>query len=168
MGRISTADSTKKRYLVRNIKPISASSAPIQPISARSPPPAQSVDASKYTSYLSSVGVSSIAYDVINGPDEPNVDLGLLYSNGYRYKYLEFKAGTTECSEIFPATTVIVYDYVPGETYLQANEVTLGETVVITAYTGNAVVPALPNPNIDTRTIPMPSKLPIVPGNINC
>jgi hypothetical protein len=168
MGRFSTADLNKKRYLVRNIQPIIASSAPIKPIAASSPPPVKNVDASKYTSYLSSIGVSSIAYDVINGPDEPNVDLGLLYSNGYRYKYLEFQAGTTTCSVVFPATTVTVYDYVPGGTALEGSEVTLQETVVITAYNGNAVVPPLPNPNVDTSTIPVPSKLPIVPGNINC
>jgi hypothetical protein len=168
MGRFSTADLNKKRYLVRNIQPIIASSAPIAPISASSPPPDKNVDASKYTSYLSSVGVSSIAYDVINGPGDPNVDLALLYSNGYRYKYLEFQAAGPTCVQVFPATTITVYDYVPGGTALEASEVTLQQTVVITAYNGNAVVPPLPNPNIDTSTRPVPSKLPFVPGNINC
>jgi hypothetical protein len=168
MGKFSLADLSKKRYLVRNIQPIIASSAPIAPISASFPTPSQTVDASKYTSYLSSVGVSSIAYDVINGPDEPNVDLNLLYSNGYRYKYLEFQAAGPTCINIFPATTVTVYDYAPGGTMLEASEVTLQQTLVITAYNGNAVVPPLPNPNIDTSTRPVPSKLPLVPGNINC
>jgi hypothetical protein len=168
MSRFSNADLIKKRYLVRNIQPIIASSVPIAPISARSPPPVQTIDASKYTSYLSSVGVSSIAYDVINGPDEPSVDLNLLYSNGYRYKYLEFKAAGPTCMQTFPATTITVYNYLPGGTTLQASEVTLQETVVITAYTGNAVVPALPNPNVDTTSRPVPIKLPLVPGNINC
>lgn len=168
MGRFSTADLNKKRYLVRNIKPIIASAVPIAPISATLPAISQTVDSSKYTSYLSSIGVSSIVYDVIKGPDEPNIDLGLLYSNGYRYKYLEFQAAGPTCARIVPATTITVYDYVDGGTTLQREEVTLEQTVIISAYNGNAVVPQVRNPNVDTSTTPVASKLPFVPGNINC
>jgi hypothetical protein len=130
------------------------------------------VTASEFTARIRNVGISSNAYDITTGiaigePD-PNVNLGILYSNGYRYQYLAFKGTSVgKCQVIVPVKTVSVQ--VPddaGGTTLQ--DVTVDSSVIITAYVGNAVYPQLPPNNTPTNSFPIPGKVPAEFPNKNC
>lgn len=144
----------------------------VPPIAPSRPRAGPVVSASDFTASIRNVGVSSNAYDVSIGnsgslPD-PNVQLGVLYSNGYRYDYLAFK-GTEAggCQIVEPVTTVAVEvpDDAGGTTFV---DVTVDSNILITSYVGNAVFPQLPPSNIPTNNIPIPGKVPADFPNKNC
>jgi len=166
MSRFSITDLNRKRYIKSGVTAVPGGGK-ITPIPSASPSPKPNVDYSRFVGDKSNVGVSSNVYDIING-DFAEVDLGIVYSNGYRYRYLEFK-GTEAggCQIILPAVTVIQQEVDDnGATYLE--EVTLSSETIITAYNGNAVVPQLPAPNTTSCISPIPGKVPHQPANINC
>ena len=155
----------RTEYLVRGIKPITLAGSTVQPISASRPASLRPVAASEFIRQKTVVGISNNVYDVNIGETDPNIDLGVLYSNGARLLYLDFKATTGLCDVVFKDTVVPVFDPVDGVTYDQFFP---GYTIT-SAYSGsNAVVPiALPNNNPTTGP-PPPSKVPNVPSKINC
>jgi len=144
----------------------------VPPIPPARPRPAPVLSSSDYTARIRNVGVSSNAYDVVvgnaGGLPDPNVNLGILYSNQYRYDYLDFKGTDVGgCQVVVPVKTVSVQ--VPdddGGTTLQ--DVTVDSNVIITAYVGNAVYPQLPPNNTPTNTVPIPGKVPAEFPNKNC
>ncbi len=145
----------------------------VPPIPPARPRPGPVVSSSDYTARIRNVGVSSNAFDVIAGnsgglPD-PDVQLGILYSNGYRYDYLAFKGTEVGgCQVVVPVKTVSVQvtDDETGATSLQ--DVTVDSSVIITAYVGNAVYPQLPPNNTPTNSVPMPGKVPAQFPNKTC
>lgn len=164
MVRFSNSKLSSTRHIVRGI-----TGGAVTPIPASATPRRTVSSASDYTAAKSAIGVSSTAYDVALDPGMPdsNVDLGLLYSNGYRYKYINFRAGTTGCSVELPDKVVTI------EVPTDAGPIYVDQTIsgyrLITAYVGNnIVVPQQPNPNIPTNATPAPSKLPHSTNNNNC
>lgn len=171
MVRFSNSKLSSTQYIVRGITPIQASStAVIPPISSAFTVQHEVPPVSEFVAQKTAVGISSTAFDVALSPGMPdsNVDLGLLYSNGYRYQYIDFKAGTTGCSTELPDRVVTVQIQTDsGPIYV--DQVLSGYTL-IEAYVGNSiVVPQLPNGNIITDTTRPPSKLPpLLTNNNNC
>ena len=170
MVRFSNASLRKTQYVVQGITPVIGSkTSTIPPISSILPPPGEVPPVSEFVAAKTAVGVSSTAFDVALSPEmpEPNVDLGVIYSNGYRYKYIDFRAGTTGCSTEVPDTvitveiktdqgTIFVDEYLPGYT-------------LVRAYVGNnIVVPQLPAPNNTTCIPRILMKVPPIPANNNC
>ena len=159
MGRFSNSHLHKTQHIVRGITPVPASTTSIIPRISSVAPPSEVLPASQYISGKTAVGISSTAYDVAITPDiSANVDLGLLYSNGYRYQYINFKAGTTGCSMQLPDRVVTV------QVQTDAGPIYVDETIsgytLIDAYVGNRIaVPQLPNSNVVTIKAPIPSKL---------
>jgi hypothetical protein len=83
-GRIGQTE-----YKVRGIASISATSTVITPIAPARPKATAPVAASQFVKAKSNVGVSSNVYDVVFATDlpDPDIDLGVLYSNGTRSGY---------------------------------------------------------------------------------
>jgi len=137
--------------------------------------PPKPLDYSQYVAQRRNVGASSNVYDLVNGPPS-KLDLAVIYSNGYRYQYLAFKA-----TSFVPAGATggcgIVTDY---ETELRpiidGDGVDTGQTELVTenpryltfAYNGNAVVPQGPPNNTPTNSRPPPAKEHRVPRKIGC
>lgn len=136
------------------------------------------LDYSDYVAKKRTVGVSSNVFDIQNTPGA-NVDLAFIYSNGYRYQYLAFKAqfagltgltgGITSCGIATDYVTIIepVYD----EDGLPTGEligVDRDPTVITYAYVGTPVVPQAPPNNTPTNGLLPPSKIPYVPTKIGC
>jgi hypothetical protein len=170
MVRFSNASLSSTQYIVTGITPILGSStAVVAPIPAASTASHIVPPVSKFVAAKISVGISSTAYDVTVTPDVPaNVDLGLLYSNGYRYQYIDFKAGTTGCSTEVPDRVVTVQVQTDsGPIYVDE---TISGYTLVEAYVGNRItVPQLPNSDIVTNTARPPSKLPpLLTNNNNC
>jgi hypothetical protein len=169
MVRFSKSKLKETQHIVNGITPILGSTESIViPISPASNPARENVNASRITSVKTNTGVSSNVYDIINGFDA-NVDLGLVYSNGYRYQYLDFKAsdvGPTGCNIITSDQVVQVQEVTDdGISYINID---VGSSVITTAYVGSPVVPQLPPPN-NTRCIPpILMKVPMIPTNNNC
>jgi hypothetical protein len=169
MVRFSNSSLTKTQYLVRGITPVEASTTSIvlpiytaYTVAHIVPPVSDAV--SKKTA----CGVTSTGYSVARsaGFPQPNVDLGLLYSNGYRYQYLDYLAGTTGCSIEVPDRVVTVQIQTDsGPMYV--DQVISGYTLIDAYVSNNAVVPQLPSINVVTNTAPPPSILPPLPTNNN-
>lgn len=136
----------------------------------------KALDYSQYIARKRTVGISSNVFDLQNTPNS-KLDLAYIYSNGYRYQYLAFKAeqagqgltGVTSCGSTTDFGTVIqlVFDQdgLPtGETV----EIERDPTVVTFAYVGNAVVPQAPPNNIPTNGLFPPSKAQSIPTKIGC
>jgi hypothetical protein len=128
------------------------------------------LSASEYTASKTAVGVTSNAYDVALSPGMPdsNVDLGLLYSNGYRYQYIKYKATTAGCSEEIPDKIITVQEQTDAG--LIVYDQTVSGYTLVKAYVGNSiVVPQQPNPNVVTIGFTPPSKVePQLTNNNNC
>jgi hypothetical protein len=135
---------------------------PIQPRYARA---GRNTAASQIVAQKTNIGVSSNAYD-LKSQDASKLDLGLLYSNGARYRYIAFRAeNDPNCSAIIPDQVVKVVEQTDDGPIIVDQEVSEG--VLVKAYVGNAiVVPFLPNPDIVTDTTPPPARLPVI--NIPC
>jgi len=158
------------QYLATS-RPISGPGVVI-PIPPARPRTTRTLTSSEFTARIRNVGVSSNAYDITTGttiglPD-PNVELGVLYSNGYRYQYLDFK-GTEAggCQIIVPEKTVSIQTE-DENGVVTIEEVTIESSVLITAYVGNAVYPQLPPNNVSTISLPFPGKVPAEFPNKNC
>ena len=137
----------------------------IAPLRARS----NVVSASQRTAALRNIGVSNTTFDVSMLTD-PNADLAVVYSNGFRLQYLAFKATgvlNAGCLIRNPDSTQAVTVVNPDNT-VEVINVDIPGTEVITSYSGNAVVPPLPNLNVPTNNTPLLSKVPVVPSKINC
>ena len=155
----------RNEYLVRGIKPVTLAGTTVTPISASRPASLRPVAASEFIRQKTAVGISSNVYDVMVEEQDPNIDLGVLYSNGTRLQYLDFKATTGVCDVVFKDTVVPVFDPVDGVTY---DQLFPGYTIT-SAYSGsNAVVPMVPPNNVPTTGPPPASKVPVVPSKINC
>jgi len=163
----STSDPNTTRY-VPNVKPTSfRAPIPFQiaPLRARS----SVVSASQRTAALRNIGISNTTFDV-NSLTDPKADLGVVYSNGFRLQYLEFKA----TGILNPNCLIHVQDSTQTQTIVNADntisivDVDVPAHEITTAYTGNAVVPPLPNENIQINTMRPPTKIPVVPSKINC
>jgi hypothetical protein len=146
------------------VQTVTASSAPspIQPRYSRAP---KNTSVSQIVARKTNVGISSNAYDLKSG-DFSKLDLGALYSNGARYRYIAFRAETDpNCSAIIPDQVVKVVEQTDAGPIITDQVVSGG--VLVKAYVGNAIViPFLPNPDIVTNTAPPPSKVPVI--NIPC
>ena len=143
----------RNEYLVRGIKPVTLAGTTVTPISASRPASLRPVAASEFIRQKTAVGISSNVYDVMVEEQDPNIDLGVLYSN------------TGVCDVVFKDTVVPVFDPVDGVTYDQFFP---GYTIT-SAYSGsNAVVPMVPPNNVPTTGPPPASKVPVVPSKINC
>jgi hypothetical protein len=170
MVKFSTAKISQSRYVVRGIQRIVGSTTAVIPvISASQAPARRNIDASEFTANKSNIGVSCNAFDVLatqEGQPDPDVDLAVVYSNGYRYQYLAFRANNGICDITFPDTSQTVFDPTPtgGVTY----DIFYPGYTITAAYNGNTVVPPLPTNNTPTNANPAPSKVPFVPSNINC
>jgi len=153
MSRFNLANLNQTKYVVPVVPVAGSSSAVIPGIGSSQPVAKDNIDASEHTADIVEVGVSMNEFDYEYKPDQ-NLDLGIQFSNGNRYQYLAFKATPAGgCQIVTPATTVLVP--IPdgtedGVTYV---EQAFGETIVVTAYVGNAVIPALPPNNTPTYTI---------------
>jgi hypothetical protein len=171
MVRFSNSKLSSTQYIVRGITPVQASStAVIPPISSAFTVQREVPPVSEFVAEKTAVGISSTAFDVALSPGMPdsNVNLGLLYSNGYRYQYIDFKAGTTGCSTEVPDKVVTVQVQTDsGPIYV--DQVLSGYTL-IEAYVGNRIaIPQLPNGDVVTDTTRPPSKLPPnESNNIGC
>ena len=101
-----------------------------------------------------------------------------MYSNGYRYQYLAFRAtsfdpvdtaGSTACGIITNYDTVL-------EPIIDGDGIDTGRTQSVTqdprfitfAYNGNAVVPQGPPNNVPTNALLPPAKEDRVPTKIGC
>jgi len=159
MVRFSKSSLSKTQYIVTGITPIPGSTTSVVPtIPAASTIPHEVPPVSQFVAGITAVGVSSTAYDATVIPDS-NIDLGFLYSNGIRYQYIDFKAGTTGCSTEVPDRVVKVQIQTDQGPILV--DETLSGFTLIKAYVGNRiVVPPQSNPNVVTNTAPPPSKLP--------
>jgi hypothetical protein len=171
MVRFSNSKLSTTQYIVTGISPVAGSAtAIITPIPAAYTAPQLVPPASKVIANKRVVGVSSTAYDVAISPEipDPNVELGLLYSNGYRYQYADFKAGTTGCSTEVPDRVVTVQ--VQTDSGIIYVDETISGYTLVKAYVGNnIVVPQLPNANVVINTAPPPSKLePELTNNNSC
>jgi hypothetical protein len=166
MRRFSNSDLIRTRYIVNNIYYIPGSTGSVvTPISPSSAPARENVNASRETALKTVCGVSRTLQDTV-GADDSDVDLGLVYSNGYRYQYLDFQASTAACSIIVPNDTITVQEQTDdGITYVDVN---IGESIIITAYVGSPVVPQLVPPNNTTCIPPLLMKVPSVLTNNNC
>jgi hypothetical protein len=166
MVRFSKSKLSQTQYIVNNVDSISGSTGSIvTPISPSFPPPHENVDASRETRLKTVCGVSRTLQDTV-GANGADVDLGLVYSNGARYAYLDFQASTAACSIVIPNETVTVQEETDdGITYVDVN---IGESIIITAYVGSPVVPQLVPPNNPTCIPPLLMKVPSVLTNNNC
>lgn len=164
MVRFSNSKLKQTQHIINDIVPVQGSSIGIIPVIPTSAPRASvNVDASRITRNKVGVGVSSNVYDIANYPDT-KVDLGVLYSNGFRYMYLDFLATTPACSEEIPDTVVTVQEQTDdGPIYTE--QVISGYTLV-TAYVGSPVVPPLPVEDVRS-CIPRPP-LKVQPQNTSC
>lgn len=160
MLRFSNSKLKQTQYVVKGISPIFGSTGSIvTPISASSTPAHNNVDSSRVTRLKTVCGVSRTLQDTV-GAYDPDVDLGLMYSNGNRYQYLDYKSTTPECSIIVPDDIVQVQQVTDnGITYVDTD---FGTSVLITAYIGSSVVPQLPSLNIVTCTPPVTLKVPVI------
>jgi hypothetical protein len=167
MVRFSNSKLKQTRYIVNGIAPIFGSTTSIvTPISASLPPPRENVDASRKTSDKANCGLTSTLRDTTDSYD-PSVDLGVVYSNGARYSFLDYKSSTPECTIVVPDDVIQVQQVTDdGITYI---DVDIGTTVVITAYVGSQVVPQLVPPNNTTCIGPAILKSVFIPpSNNNC
>jgi hypothetical protein len=169
MVRFSNASLSTTQYIVTGITPIAGSTTAIVPqippsfTTAREVPPVSS-----FVSGKTVCGVSSTVSDLTApGEPDPNVDLGLLYSNGYRYQYIDFQAGTTACSIELPDKVVTVQVQTDsGPIYVDE---TLSGYTLVTAYVGNRIVVPSQGNDVVTNTMRPPSKLPPqLTNNNNC
>jgi hypothetical protein len=162
MPKFSLESLKTKRYSVT--PPSTQFGTLILPVAPSRPRPSPNVSASQRTAQIRNVGVSSTAFDikgVSDGFPDPNVDLGVMYSNGYRYQYLDFKG--TEiggCQIILPSDTVTVQ--VEDKVGITFEEITTELNILVTSYVGNAVFPPLPQNNVPTNNVPIPGKVPLV------
>jgi hypothetical protein len=169
MVRFSNSKLSSSQYIVRGITPIVGSATSvITPISTKYTVAHPIPPASRLTSTKVGCGINLTASDLLTSPGipDPDVDTGLLYSNGYRYQYINFRADT-DCFFVEPERTVTVQ--VQTDEGLIYIEETIAATTVVTAYVGNGlVVPQRPSPNVVTNSAPPPSKLPPLTNNNNC
>jgi hypothetical protein len=168
MSRFSIPKLSNKQY-VQSVEMIQGSTGQIiTPVSPAYTRPHQTPFMSDHVRAKTNVGVSSTVFDISNGLD-PNVNLGVIYSNGYRYQYLDYKAGTTFCQIQVPETNILVQvttdDGISGY-FIQ--EQTLDARTLVTSYFGNAVVPPLPLENVPTCIGPPISKVDALLVNKNC
>lgn len=134
------------------------------------------LDYSQYVAQKRTVGISSNVFDLQNTPGS-KLDLAYIYSNGYRYQYLAFKAelagqgltGVTACGTTtdFATAIQVVFDE-DGMPTGEILEVERDPTVITFAYVGNAVVPQAPPNNTPTNGLLPPSKVPFNPTKIGC
>jgi hypothetical protein len=166
MVRFSNSKLSSTQYIVTGITSIPGSTGTFIPQISTAYTVAHPVPpASRITSTKVGCGLDSTARDVVVIPD-PEVDLALLYSNGYRYQYEDFRA-TTDC--VYDAPDKVVIVQVKTESGISYIDETITSNIVITAYVGNRiVVPQTPSPNVVTNTAPVPSKLPLLTNNNNC
>jgi hypothetical protein len=166
MVRFSNSKLSQTRYIVNEIGPIFGSTGSIvTPISPSSEPARENVDASRETRLKTVCGVSRTLEDTV-GANGSDVDLGLVYSNGARYDYLDHQASTAECSIIVPNDSIQVQEETDdGLTYVDVN---IGESIIITAYVGSPVVPQLVPANNTTCIPPLLMKVPSILTNNNC
>jgi hypothetical protein len=159
MLRFSNSKLKQTHYIVKGITPIFGSTGSIvTPISASSKPAHKNVDSSRVTRLKTVCGVSRTLQDTV-GTSASDVDLGLMYSNGNRYQYLDYKSNTPECSIFVPNEIVQIQEKTDdGLTYVNRN---IGDSIIITAYVGSPVVPQLVPPNNTTCTPPRALKVPV-------
>lgn len=157
MVRFSNSKLKETQYIVNGITSVTGSTTSIIPrIPARAPRATTNVDASRITRTKTSIGVSSTLYSLVNYPDT-DVDLGVVYSNGFRYQYLDFLATTSTCSEVIPDTIVTVQEQTDdGPIYV--DELISGR-IIVTAFVGTPVVPPLPKEDINLCIQQPPSKV---------
>jgi len=146
---------------VQTVRP-SWAPTPIQP---RYPRVAKNTSVSQVVAQKTNIGISSNAYD-LQSQDTSKLDLGVLYSNGNRYRYIAFRAeNDPNCSATIPDQVVKVVEQTDDGPIIVDQEISEG--TLIKAYVGNAIsVPQLPNPDIVTDTTPPPARLPVI--NIPC
>ena len=151
MSRFSLGDLNRTKYVVP-VVPVAGSTGSIIPgIGSSQPVAGPEVYASDYTEDLADVGIAANEYDYTYFSDQ-NLTLGELFSNGTRLQYLAFK-GTTAggCQIVTPAQTILVEVLDSNDpTGYTLQEQYFGETVVITSYIGNAVLPQTAPPNNNT------------------
>ena len=151
MSRFSLGDLNRTRYIVPVVAVPGSTISVVPEIGSSQPVAGPEVYASDYTSDLADVGVAENEYDYLYFSDQ-NLNLAELFSNGTRLQYLAFK-GTTAggCQIVTPAQTISVQvpdnDDPSGYTF---QDQLFGETVVITSYMGNAVIPQQAPPNNNT------------------
>lgn len=164
MVRFSKSKLKQTQHIVNGIVPIQGSSSSvITAIPASAPRASVNVDASRITRTKTSVGVSSTIYSIVSYPDT-DVELGVVYSNGFRYQYLDFLANTPACTEVIPDTVVTVQEQTDaGPIYV---EQLISGYILVTAYVGSPVVPPLPVEDVGA-CIPRPA-LKVQPQNTTC
>ena len=164
MVRFSNSKLKQTQHIVNGIVPIrGSSSSVITAIPASAPRASSNVDASRITRTKTSVGVSSTIYSLVTYPDT-NVDLGVVYSNGFRYQYLDFLANTPACTEVIPYTVVTVQEQTDaGPIYVDQ---LISGYVLVTAYVGSPVVPPLPKEDVGGCVPPLALK--VRPQNTTC
>lgn len=164
MVRFSNSKLNQTQYIINNIVPILGSSTSvITPISVAAPRATSNVDVSRITRTKTNCGVTSTIDSLVSYPDT-SVELGIIYSNGFRYQYLDFLATTPACSKLIPDTIVTVQEQTDaGPVYV--DEVISGY-VLVTAYVGSPVVPPLPKEDVG-GCVPPPA-LKVQPQNTTC
>lgn len=152
------------QYYVQSISPVTLSGTTVTPISPSRPKLTRPVAASEIIRQRAVCGVSNNIIDINGDGGDPNIDLGVLYSNGTRLQYLDFKATTGVCDVVVGDKIVTVVDS-NGVTYDQY----LAGYTLTSAYSGSNAVFPMPRPNnVSTSGLRPPSKVPFIPSNINC
>jgi len=150
MVRFSNSKLNQTQYIINNIVPILGSSTSvITPISVAAPRATSNVDVSRITRTKTNCGVMSTIDSLVSYPDT-SVELGIIYSNGFRYQYLDFLATTPACSKLIPDTIVTVQE----------------QTDAGPVYVGSPVVPPLPKEDVG-GCVPPPA-LKVQPQNTTC
>jgi hypothetical protein len=164
MSRFNKNSLPRKQYIATNITSIVGTDA-IVPISPSRPKTARIAPASELTRLRGTCGINNNVLDINANLADPNIDLGVIYSNGVRLLYLDFKASAGLCDVTFPDTAIPFVDPIDGTTY---SEFFAGYTLT-SAYSGsNAVIPMERPDNTVTNSLLPPSKVPFIPSKINC
>lgn len=164
MVRFSKSKLSQTQYIVNGITPVIGSPTSIIPrIPAHAIRSFPNIDASRITRVKTAVGVSSTLHSLVNYPDT-DVDLGVVYSNGFRYQYLDFLATTSACTLVIPDSIVTVQEQTDdGPIYV--DELISGR-IIVTAFIGAPVVPPLPKE--DVRLCIQQPPLKVDPLNNTC
>jgi hypothetical protein len=164
MVRFSNSKLKQTQYIVNGITPVTGSTTSIIPrIPAHATRAFPNIDASRITRTKASIGVSSTLHSLVNYPDT-DVELGVVYSNGFRYQYLDFLATTSTCTQVIPDTVVTVQEQTDdGPIYV--DELISGR-IIVTAFVGEPVVPPLPKDDI--RLCIQQPPLKVKPSNNAC
>jgi hypothetical protein len=155
----------REQYYVESIKPVLLSGTTVTPISPSRPKLTQPVAASEFIRQKTVVGISNNVFDANLQDQDPNIDLGVLYSNGTRLQYLDFRATTGVCDVVVKDKFITVVDDSNGITYDQF----LSGYTLTSAYSGsNAVIPVRLPSDIDNSGPRPPVKVPFIQSKINC